>query len=80
MLEMTQTIPFSAVKLLITACRRYVRVAGSPDELYPDEWAIKCEPNESIDILVHLGLIAYFSKNRYVPTRKGVNLYVGHAR
>lgn len=80
MLPVKQTIPFSAVKVLIKACRAAFRVRGTVDELYPDEWALKCDPNESIDLLVHLGLITYFARNRYVPTKKGVKLYLGNAR
>ena len=68
-------LPFTAAKLLIKVCRPAFRVEGTVDELYPDEWALRCKPSESRDLLEHLGLITYFARNQYVPTKKGMSIY-----
>jgi len=81
MSDQNQTrLPFSAAKLLIKICRRAARVEGTEDELYPDEWALKCQLSESHDLLIKLGLIkcfAWVNENQYIPTAKGMNLYFG---
>ena len=73
-------LPFSAAKLLVIICRRAARVEGTEDELYPDEWALRCQPSEPRDILTKLGLITCFpwvNEDKYIPTEKGMNLYFG---
>ena len=71
-------LPFSAAKLLIKNCRPAARVEGTEDELYPDEWALHCQPSDSRDLLTKLGLItcfAWVNTNQYLPTEKGLSLY-----
>ena len=72
------TLPFSAAKLLIKICRPAASVEGTEDELYPNEWALQCQPSDSRDLLTKLGLItcfAWVNKNQYLPTEKALNLY-----
>ena len=72
------TLPFSAAKLLIKICRPAASVEGTEDELYPNEWALQCQPSDSRDLLTKLGLITCFSwvnENHYIPTEKGLGLY-----
>jgi len=72
-------IPFSAAKLLIKICRPAFLAEGTEDSLYPDEWAVHCEPCEARSILIKLGLITCFAwrnENQFIPTGKGMNLYV----
>ena len=72
------TLPFSAAKLLIKICRPAASVEGTEDELYPDEWALHCQPSDSRDLLTKLGLITCFAwgnKNQYLPTEKALSLY-----
>ena len=72
------TLPFSAAKLLIKICRPAASVEGTEDELFPNEWALQCQPSKSRDILAKLGLITCFpwvNENHYIPTEKGLGLY-----
>ena len=71
-------LPFSAAKLLIKICRPAASVEGTEDEHYPDEWALLCQPSDSRDLLIKLGLIncfAWVNENHYIPTEKGLSLY-----
>ena len=72
------TLPFSAAKLLIKICRPAAMVEGTENELYPDEWALHCQPSDSRDLLIKLGLItrfAWLNTNQYLPTKKALSLY-----
>jgi hypothetical protein len=74
------TLPYSAAKLFIKICRPAARVEGTEDEYYADEWALHCQPSDSRDLLMLLGLIECFawkSADHYTPTGKGMKLYYG---
>ncbi len=74
---MKTKISYSAAKLFINITKRWAYVAGTEGDMYPDEWALKCEHSPQLFTLIENGLVTRWmdGDRQYIPTSKGVKLF-----